>query len=217
MSLEIIKNWLSHKDYTDGIRLYLQYGQDKDLKRLLTSEMKSPYKEARLERALRDVLKGSEVIQEEAKKEPARISAKSWPADSARDEILQALRTQWLTYFKKMQDLRSQLLLLPTVQERGEAAFEILRLDALCDEIYDQRDFYNTHGKLPLKRTADSDIIIDPKKAYNRMEVLKRYIRRERKNIEQNPGNAGAIARRMKWVEEYNMYAKKFSEELIDA
>ena len=212
-----IRDWLSSgRNYIEGVRLYLHYGQDPDFKVLLTEEAETPYKRTRLEKALREVLKGVEVAKTVEEKLPARISEKSWPAEAAKDDVLKALRAEWLTHFKAMQDLRSQLLLLPTVQERGEAAFEILRLDALCDEIYDRRDFYLQHGTLPQLKSTQSEVIVDPAKIMQRMENLKRYIRRETANLEKNPGDADAAARKKKWIQEYNTYAAKFNADLID-
>ncbi len=213
-----IRDWLSSdRNYVEGVRLYLEFGQDKDLKRLLTVEAETPFKRSKLEKALREVLQGRELPTPEEKESPARVSQKSWPADAAPDDVLKALRSEFLTHFKRMQDLRSQLLLIPTVEERGEAAFEILRLDALCDEIFDQRDHYLAHGKLPSEPEVDSEIVVEPKRAYQRMDTLKRYIRRETRNLARKPGNSAAAARRMKWIKEFNTYAKKFGEETLDA
>jgi len=214
--MSAIQSWLSSgKDYIEGIRLYLQHGADNNLKRLFTEEQKTAYKETLLEKAMRDIAIGKEVVKEKEKKLPAKLSPKSWPAEMATTDVLKALREEWMIKYKTMQDLRSQLLHFPTDQERGEAAFKILELDAECDIIYEKRDYYNQHGRLPEVRKKEDELIIDPKKMYQRMEVLKRYIRRENKNIEKNPAHSNAIDRKQQWINEYNRYAKKSGDDLI--
>jgi hypothetical protein len=210
--MESITNWLQSKDYVEGIRLYLEHGQDPGLKNLFTAEKQTPYKEQRLEKALREVLKGSEVVKPEER--PAiSITMKSWPIEAAKDDVLKALRAEWLRLFKEMQDLRSQLMLLPTDEIRGETAHRILELDDQCEDLYHKRDYYLEHGKLPQAKT--DEYIVDPVKAAKRMEMLGRYIRRERANLKKDPGNIGAAARKQKFVKEYNHYAQRFGVDHI--
>ena len=206
-----IKDWLQTQDYVEGIRLYLEHGQDATLKRLLTSEKKTEYKQQRLEKGLRDVLAGNQISK--PKEQPAP-SQKSWPLDAAKDDVLKALRSEWLRKFKEMQDLRSQLMLLPNDDQRGEAAHRILNLDDECDEIYGKRDYYLQFGRLP-DRSDDQEYIKDPIKQAERMEILQRYIRRERQNLRKDPGNVGAAARKAKFIKEYNYYATRFGRHHI--
>lgn len=206
-----IRDWLQSKDYIEGIRLYLQHGQDPALKNLFTAEKGTPYKQQRLERALREILAGTEVVK--AEERPASILMKSWPIEAAKDDVLKALRAEWLKAFKEMQDLRSQLMLLANDDQRGEAAHRILDLDDLCDHIYSKRDYYLEHGTLPAAKKEE--YIVDPLKAAKRMEILGRYIRRERTALKKDPANVGAAARKQKFTNEYNHYAERFGSNHI--
>lgn len=210
--MDDITNWLQRKDYLEGVRLYLQHGQDPVLKELFTSEHKTPYKEQRLEKALRQILAGTEKVKVEDR--PANsITMKSWPIEAAKDDVLKALRAEWLKAFKEMQDLRSQLMLLPNDEQRGEAAHKILELDDLCDHIYSKRDYYLEHGTLPAAK--QDEYIVDPVKAAKRMEILGRYIRRERGHLKKDPANVGAAMRKKKFITEYNHYAQRFGVDHI--
>jgi hypothetical protein len=207
-----ITNWLQSKDYIEGIRLYLEHGQDPVLKNLFTAEKQTPYKTERLEKALREVLQGVERIKPE-ERPTISITMKSWPIEAAKDDVLKALRAEWLRLFKEMQDLRSQLMLLPTDEVRGETAHRILELDDQCEEIYNKRDYYLENGTLP--QVKKEEYIVDPVKAAKRMEILGRYIRRERTNLKKDPGNSGAAARKLKFIKEYNHYAQRFGVDHI--
>jgi hypothetical protein len=205
--MENIRGWFSHKDYIEGVRLYLKHGQDPVLKKLFTSEQQTDYKRQRLEKALKEVLKGSEVIKPEERPQ-LTITMKSWPIEAAKDDVLKALRAEWLRKFKEMQDLRSQLMLLPNDDQRGEAAHRVLDLDDECDAIYAKRDYYLEHGTLPA--APKEEYVVDPIKAAKRMDVLTRYIRRERAYLKKDPGNVNAAARKIKFTKEYNHYAERF-------
>ena len=201
-----ITNWLQSKDYIEGVRLYIEHGQDPVLKNLFTAEKGTPYKEQRLERALRDILAGTEIVKPED--QPSTPMIKSWPIEAAKDDVLKALRAEWLKAFKEMHDLRSQLMLMANDDQRGEAAHRILDLDDLCCNIYSNRNYYLEHGALPA--TKKEEFIVDPLKAAKRMEILGRYIRRERTALKKDPSNVGAAARKQKFTNEYNHYAQRF-------
>lgn len=210
--MDDIKAWLDDRDYEQGVNLYLKHGQDPVLKKLFTAEMETAYKRQRLERALRDILSGNQVIKP-AENPLATISIKAWPVEAAKDDVLRALRADWLRKFKEMQDLRSQLMLMANDQIRGEAAHRILQLDDECDEIYQKRDYYIEHGKLPEEK--HEEYIVDPIQAAARMETLRKYLRRERLNLEKDPANVGAATRRAKFIKEYNHYASRFGRPQI--
>jgi hypothetical protein len=209
--MEAIRHWLQSKDYIEGVRIYLQHGQDPVLKNLFTAEKGTPYKQQRLERALREILAGTEVVKPEER--PASSLMKSWPIEAASDDVLKALRAEWLKAFKEMHDLRSQLMLLANDDQRGEAAHRILDLDDLCYSIYLKRNHYLEHGTLP--EAKKEEYIVDPLKAAKRMEILGRYIRRERTALKKDPSNVGAAARKQKFTNEYNHYAQRFGADHI--
>lgn len=209
--MQSIADWLQSKDYIQGVRLYIEHGQDPVLKNLFTAEKGTPYKEQRLERALRDILAGTEIVKPED--QPSTPMIKSWPIEAAKDDVLKALRAEWLKAFKEMHDLRSQLMLLANDDQRGEAAFRILELDDLCYHAYSKRNYYLEHGMLPAEKPPE--FIVDPVKAAKRMQVLQRYIRRERTFLQKDPANTAAAARRKKFIAEYNHYAEKFGSSHI--
>jgi hypothetical protein len=208
-----ISSWFTSKDYVEGVRLYLKHGQDPMLKKLFTAELKTAYKEQRLERALREILKGTEVVRPE-EKPTLSITMKSWPIEAAKDDVLRALRADWLMKFKEMQDLRSQLMLLPNDDQRGEAALNILRLDDECDHLYARRDYYLQHGELPA--APKEEFIVDPILAAKRMLALQRYIRREKFTLKKDPANVGAAERKSRFIKEFNHYAQRFGVSHIE-
>lgn len=214
-SLSLLKAWLSHKDYLEGVRLYLKFGQDHKLKQLFTSEKETPFKKQRLEKAIRDLLNAAPIHTNKTTTVPAPIQpvSKSWTAESCKDDLEKAIREDWLQQFKTMQDLRSQLMLIGTDQERGEVAHKILDLDEQCDKLLAKRDYYREHGALPSEEPVE--LITDPLAMVKRMTLLDRYIRRERQNMRNNPANHNAAGRLQKFIKEYNEYAERFGKDRI--
>jgi hypothetical protein len=216
--MDLIRAWLKgNKDYKTGVKLYVQFGGDSLVKRLYTTEKETPFKKGQLEADLRALL-NEQSFQDLSDQPTAPIIntqniVKAWPADSCRDDLEKAIRTRWLMKFKEMQDLRSQLLYLPTDDQRCDAAFRILRLDRECDQLYYERDHYRQHGRLPLDDTTD-DYIQDPMVMAMRITSLQRYIRREAVNLSRDPSNKDAAARRLKFITELNFYYNKLGKPL---
>lgn len=206
--MEEIRDWLKSKDYIEGVRLYLELGNDPMLKALFTQEARTDYKAKRLERALRDLMTNPEPPKAQEVIEPV----KEWPEDG--DAVLKALKADAMRKFKEMQDMRSQLMGLPNDEVRCEMAHAILRLDDECTALFQKRDYYKAHGRLP-SEPKEVELVGDPHLAMKRMTNLQRYIRREAQALKKDPGNAAAAARRLKFIKEYNHYAEKFGVESI--
>lgn len=210
--MDAIPDWLQSKDYIEGVRLYLELGSDPRLKALFTQEAKTDYKAKRLERALRDLMdKPADKTPPVFVKEFVKPDDQ-WPDDA--DDVLKALKADGIRKFKEMQDMRSQLMGLPNDEARCEMAHAILRLDDEITLIWQKRDYYKAHGRLP-SEPKEVELVGDPHLAMKRMTNLQRYIRREAQALKKDPGNAAAAARRLKFIKEYNHYAEKFGVESI--
>jgi hypothetical protein len=208
-----IRTWLKGtRDYVQGVKILLTYTTDDILRRLFTTEGKTPYKTQLLEKALKSILSTSASQQSPSAESPSKMTFRTWEEQADQGPLLSSLRLQWLKAFKEMQDLRSQLLLVESKDERCEMAFRILRLDAECRELLYKRDFFRIHGKLPEEKPHD--FVSDPLHMAVRIESLKRYIRREGEKVLKDPSNADAVARRSKFIDELNHYLKLLSKPL---
>lgn len=203
--MDDIKAWLQSKDYLEGVRLYLELGSDENLIELFTSEARTDYKAKRLEKALRDLAKADPGKPAPAPTRVISAPVKDWPDDP--DDVMKALKADATRKFKELQDLRSQLLLLPDDHARGTAAHAILRLDDEMTEIWAKRDYYKEHGRLPAEQ--QDPYVTDPFIMGKRMETLRRYIRRERDHLAKDAGNVGAASRLKKFIKEFNFYAER--------
>ncbi len=211
--MKLIEDWLKGgQNYAVGVRLYMQYGRDKNLQRLFTSEGETPFKKQKLVAALKDLVAG----EPSAKTAPVPTSitttqdafVKTWPASANTDDVLQDLWNQARLLLKEIAEIHGKLDVVPDDEQRRKLAFELLRKDEQLDEVYNQRDFYQKHGK-PMATEPTFQIITDPWLMAKRLANLKRYIRREKQAVAKDAANQAAADRLKQYTTEFNIYAAK--------
>lgn len=212
--MNTIKLWLEgNRHYTTGVKLLLANTNDSLLVKLFTTEGETPFKRKKLVELLENYSSEQpENAPVNEQNQPVlttspKIRLTAWVEKEAENEALIALRKKWLEVFKTMQDLRSQLLLIPTKEERCEVAHEILRLDRQCRNFYSDRDYFQQHGQMPYRKPVS--YVIDPVQMGIRIQSLKRYIRREATELKKNPSDADRADRRQSFIEELNYYLTK--------
>jgi hypothetical protein len=178
---------------------------------MLSSEGETPFKKAKLIAEIEKLDLPEEKQQKIQVQEIAQVQEKStgnffknWPKESNKDDIELSLWLKASRLLKEIADMHSQLTLLPTDEERGRMAFALLDKDDELDKVYEQRDYYQTHGRLP--NDQEIEYITDPKAIAKRLVALQRYIRREKQNLKDNPANTEAAARLARWEQEYKHY-----------
>lgn len=202
--MESVRLWLNSKrNYTAGARLYQAFGPDASLKKFFTDDSPSAYKQKRLADEmlllLNDVVLLEEAIEEKTDEQVKRVAAETtrrsgW--SDIPDDIEATLHEKWKPLFKEMQDLCAQLEMVarlgltdPAMERRaGEMVFRILKLEDMCDEIYEQRNYYKAHKKLPEQKEY-GDLVVDPMQIPKALENHKRYVRQYRNKLTKEPDN----------------------------
>lgn len=238
--MKLIEQWLQGgQPYNIGVKLYLMYGADVQLKRLLSTEGETAFKKQQLAAALRQLVQPAPLVGQPEMTatglsgNPIALSgnltalsgnpspkdntptthevfAKQWPSSLNKDDVLKGLHEQARLLLKEIASMHASLLHLPD-DERKQTAFALLRKDDDLDALYYQRDYYLQHGRLPDQ--PGFELIADPLLAAQRIANLKRYIRREKLAVKKDAGNVGAIARLKAFEDEMNAYKVKFGKE----
>jgi hypothetical protein len=223
--MDDIRKWFNtRKNYQEGVKLYLKYGKDPILTRLFTEEAQSSFKETKLASSLNDILLSSKSpVKPDAKQSPLankpklqqsdKIARNKWPEQC--DEILSTLKHRWRELYGEMINLQARLGDLARGgatdpnkrEEAGRMALRILDLDESCDEIYEKKEYYQEHGKLPIE-TSPIEISLDPALWYKRLQNHQRYCRQFRKDLEKEPGNIdkAELLKKHEWA--VNQYKK---------
>jgi hypothetical protein len=219
--MELIKDWLSgSRPYVIGARLYEMYGDNDLLKKMFSAETVTDYKKKRLATELQKIIDDSPTQEQPAGSTgqpvpvPTTKHARAWRKEDNKNDIELSLWEEYRIIHKQMDDLRSQLLLIPNDQERKTAALKILRLDDQLDEIISNRNYYLNHGTLPNQQTVQLHYLTDALLIGTRVENLRRYIRREKNALSKNPQNISAAKRKAEFVDEINHYLKQLNKPL---
>lgn len=207
--MKLITDWLaSRRNYIVGAVLYRKFGTDPKLKELFSSP-ETPHTAARLATELEALLAKPKVVLQA----PAP-AAEAGEMPASQDPVLQALRNEWQPLYQQMNYLRHQLdhtrapgaeqdlsLEAPAIDNSPEAialrlpmVFQILELEQACMRVWERRDHYLQHGRLPEAPAAPAPVATeipqDPLEAGRFLETLKRNARRNRQLARQNPDNA---------------------------
>lgn len=220
-----ISEWLNrHGSYDEGVQLYMQYGPDPLLKTLLQGGH-TPFKDSRLRLALRRIVPAADTAQPAAEKQPEKPAVKTdaavkekpkvftgWPAE--KDEVVAALHAQWKPLFAEMMNLMARVYDVAKSGLKDEArrreacvmAHRILDLDDACTDIYEKRDYYLEHKKLPDEKGPVA-LVTDEKKYPLALQNHKRYLREYKAKLLKHPGDVKIAAqiKKHQWaVAEYS-------------
>ena len=187
-------------NYDAGVQLYLQYGSNATLKRVLVSEEETAFKREKLKDALSQLLaadKSPALPQKILPQIPTRQQYKHWPPQPIEDLVLAALYNQWKPLYGEMKSLQHRIDEVaqqgstdPNKQiEAGQMAIQILNLEDQIDGIYYQRDYYYQNKELPAAAVKEDLPVVDPAKWGVELEKYKRYVRRYTKWIADKPNN----------------------------
>ncbi len=240
-----VQQWIQGpKHYRVGVMLYLKYGTNDLFKRALTTEEETSYKRKRLEKELSALCVSKEQVtltaktvldkqekkpQPEIKKQnikstPAEPSSdqtanhqpRQWPRSACRDDYEVTLWEKAALLLKEIAALHAYLSTAQSDFERRMYAFELLRKDDELDKVYDNRKAYRTDC-VKESTTDDIEYVTDPYLMAKRLDNLKRYIRREKGNLEKHGETVDRRERLDMYVKEYNYYAGKMEKPLKDA
>lgn len=190
---QLLINWMnSGRSYIVGSILYDKFGHDESVKKLLKTG-KSQYTEKALLSAIQSMLKDDSP----KKESPIEITSGMEKMPESDDNVLQALRKEWMPAYTEMNYKRHQLDQYledetdKAVMQRSALAKSILELEQYCMSVWAKREHYIKYSSLP-GTSIEKEVISDPFAAANRISNVKVYIRRYRSELKKNPGNAKA-------------------------
>lgn len=199
---QLINAWLNGKrSFTYGVILYNRYGKDEDLKKLFEAG-KTDFTEKKLLECLNGL--ASEDKQEAFSFSPFQGNEEMPESD---DEVIMALRNQWMPHYTKMNYLRHDLDKYlernssSAEVKRGQLAREILMLEKNCMAVWAKRDHYVRTGKLPAEYKSN-DPVVDPFKAGVRLKIVQGYVRRYKGYVQRDPANESHAANLKKYQAE---------------
>ena len=186
----LIERWLNgNQNFIVGKVLYSHFGNDRSLRELF-DKGETPFAKDMLCKALKTIHEfGCRTT-----KQPE--IAQFMPMPAGTDKILQAIEEQWKPLYQHMNFLRHKLDQFeqdnstPVRETRKENAATILEIERKCNLIWSKRNYYLQHGKLPEEKEEEFTIPEDPLQLAKLIERLKRYVRKHKKNLKENPGNA---------------------------
>ena len=187
-------------NYDAGVQLYMQYGSNATLKRVLSNEEETAFKREKLKEALTQLLTADKSPASHPKslpQIPTEQQFKHWPPQPIEDIVLAALYNQWKPLYGEMKSLQHRIDEVAQqggtdpnkLIEAGQMAIQILNLEDEIDGIYYQRDYYYQNKELPAAATTEEMTIVDPAKWGVELEKYKRYVRRYTKWIADRPNN----------------------------
>lgn len=183
--MEVIRQWLNGaKDYDAGVALYMQHGDDKDMKALFR-EYRTSFKEKKLVELLKGLLSTVKQVKvvTSAKETKLQTETHGWPAKMKPE--LAALKEVWKPLYKEMMNLCARLYDVALLgkadknkeMEAGQMAQRILNLRDEIKDIYSDRDHFIQHGHFPGKEQAFTPVV-DPLKLAERRLAVRRYLTR---------------------------------------
>ncbi|MDJ1472841.1 hypothetical protein [Xanthocytophaga flava] len=149
-----IQQWLiGGQDYKAGVELYQKFGNSSVWKNIL-SQGETEYNRDKLLSLLTDLSKENHA-EKLASKPVAAPKPEVYKPAPEPGSLLDQVKSEWLPLYKRMSFLHTQLTHLPA-KERGEIAFEILRLDKEVNQIWKKEKFIREHGQLPAESIQES-------------------------------------------------------------
>ena len=203
-----ITDWLnSGRTYAVGVALYDVHGHDVALKRALTQGF-SDFRQARLEQALRELLKAAPPAAAAALLPVAlttngiTIASVQLPEEQVA-EAEDAYRDHWLPLYQEMQALRARLHLIQDDEERGKTAHRILELERALNKIWEARDIQRKTGQAPpAEEVAGPAVITDKNALQKRLNAVRSYVSKYKRLVELRPGHAETLERYQQYCAE---------------
>lgn len=206
--MQVIKDWFnSGKNYDAGVSLYMQYGDNAQLKDLFT-EFRTPFKEKKLVEVLRGLISVSAEATHTAEKKVTQLVAEThgWP--DAMSAELMALKEVWKPLYAEQMNLNARLYDVARLgvddknkeQEAGQMAHRILNLRDQIKDIYFQRDYYLENNVFPGKEQVFKPVVTDIKIAERRLTV-RRYLTRLKKELAAQAKPHIRLKQEKKWTE----------------
>jgi hypothetical protein len=205
--MQIIKNWINgNKNFIVGKVLYNTLGTDESIKNLL-NKGQSPISVKVLFDAMEKL---QSTWNNPEHKQQTTAAVETAVMEDSSNNILQALKNEWLPLYQKMNLLRHQLdkdfndiNCHVAIQYRKPIAHEILALEQECIAIWKKRDYYLQYKKLPNTTEKKLAIPTDPIKLAKLIDTIKKNIRRNRKLSRDFP-------KEPKYAQAYNNYKIAF-------
>jgi len=194
-------------NYDAGVKLYILYGNNATLKRVLTTEAETPFKQQKLREALTQILNTAKpaittVARDIDNLQPSQVTQTNvlksgWPSQPIEDTVIAALYNRWRPLYGEMKSLQHRIDDIARqaetdrnkLMEAGQMAFQILDLEDEILTVYYDRDYYYQNNRLPATKDKEEMPVVDPVKWMVELEKHKRYVRRYTKKISDNPNN----------------------------
>jgi len=213
-SMEAIRIWLNgRRNYEAGVKLYRLYGKDALLKRLFAEPVISPFKIKKLKESLEGLLSASPATVLPTINEPAIVQVEKVvdvPAPVVKEVLTTGwnkemdateaeLYKEWKPLFVELMNLSSRVGDLAREGKTdpykkiaaGEMVIRICDLEDAVEEIYDRRDYYLAHGKLP-EKWPYGEPCLDPMLQPQKLANAERYIREYKNKLLRKPGDPRA-------------------------
>lgn len=200
-----VQTWLSgQRNFYVGKSIYKTLGKNQRLKDLL-EKGKTPTAEELLLKAMQDLVTAPVTIPS-----TPLITKTTDEMPAGTDPVQQSIRAEWMAPYQQMNYKRHELDRYDTdsiehIKARKKLAFEILELEQQCMKLWEKRDYYLKHGKLPDIAEKVIEVPTDPVELGKLIESIKKNIRRNRKLQVEHPDKPV-------YAEKYKEYKQKFEQ-----
>lgn len=188
----LIDKWLSgNRNFIIGTNLYKLYGTNTALVNLL-EKGETTYSRKLLEEALVEI--NSTVFVAPLPK-PAEVAVRvSLPMEEEANIVLDAIHKEWTTQFNEMKHLQHVLDSYGTdnsqvTREKCKPICKaILELEQSINELWQKRDYYKKHKKLPETKEEDEFVVpTNPLEIAKAIDSATRSLRRNKAALKNNP------------------------------
>lgn len=186
----LIDKWLQgNRNFIIGRNLYQLYGTNNALKNLL-DKGETPYHQQLLVNALQEI-NSSGIKPVEKPIEVALKVAKVMQHDE--NPVLQSIHQEWTKLYNEMKFYQHQLDVYgsdnsqSTREKCKPICKKVLDLEYEINELWNKRDYYKEHGKLPEVKEVEFVIPTDPLEIARAINTLERNIRRNKAELKKHP------------------------------
>lgn len=171
--MEAINKWFENQDYWLGVSLYEKYGDNDFLKNSFKSG-KSKYNESKLYDEL-------SLLQKPSKKIEPNLEEREIVKSEPNIFLIKKKEHQLKQIYRAIDNNRFQLLRATSDKTRQEYAFQILKLQQKKQTTFQEIDYLQEHGTLPIARVKQEN--------YTTPEIQRLYVQisKARKRLEKSP------------------------------